>query len=309
MQATTAGDAEASTRVGRDADRDVIRGRRLDFSQKFLPDGLSLAPRLRLPHEAEARLVNQIQARSYLELFGLVERSIGARMAELRRGPRVADPASPEAPARRTNVEPGHRAVFGRLEAMLAAGMPAGGACGPRPGDVASFVLGKSAWGVLGIACQLGLLAQARCRRGVEPDAAMSPLFRDVLSCHWREASQHAILDELEWRREHAKLAPARRDEGVDDLIALVAGIDGLVRFQASADAACFAAACGRRLTGEERARVESHLVAAYRWQHVVSGAQEPSFIEVLQDLLTAAQMQRIGRALAPLVESTRWPS
>ena len=40
---------------------------------------------------------------------------------------------------------------------------------------------------------------------------------------HWKEESQHAILDELEWRREDAKLDVGEaRDAAVDDLIALV---------------------------------------------------------------------------------------
>ena len=33
---------EVSKRIRWDIDRDVIRGRRFDFNQKFLPDGLSL---------------------------------------------------------------------------------------------------------------------------------------------------------------------------------------------------------------------------------------------------------------------------
>ena len=93
------------------------------------------------------------------------------------------------------------------------------------------------------------------------------------------------------------------------DLIALVGGVDGLLQAQAKADAAYFAGICGRALDGQELAQVGALLLSAYRWQYIVSGAQEPRFTDILQDLVTAEQMQRVGAALAPLVESTRQAS
>jgi hypothetical protein len=98
------------------------------------------------------------------------------------------------------------------------------------------------------------------------------------------------------------------RDRAVDDLIALVGGVDGccragerrcaLLRFDLQPPAGA-----------EEQARTESLLLSAYRWQYIVSGAQEPRFADILGELVTPAQMQRVGTALAPLVEATRWPS
>ena len=41
-------------------------------------------------------------------------------------------------------------------------------------------------------------------------------------------------------------------------------------------------------------------VLKAYRWQYIVSGAQEPRFQQVLKALVTPAQMQRILTALAP---------
>ena len=99
------------------------------------------------------------------------------------------------------------------------------------------------------------------------------------------------------------------RDGAVDDLIALVGGVDGLLQAQATADARWFATICGLGLSGEEQAKVESLLLSAYRWQYIVSGVQEPRFTDILGELITPAQMQRVGAALAPLVEATRWPS
>jgi len=300
---------EVSKRIRWDIDRDVIRDRSFDFTQKFLPDGLSLVPRLRFLHEGEARLLSQIQGRTYANMFALCERFIGAKILEISHEHWLGDQVALEALVRFTDEELKHQELFRRLEASMAADMPAGYLFVPQANDVARFVLGKSTWGVLALTCHIEIFTQVHYRQSIEPDADLSPLFKDVLFFHWREESQHAILDELELRREDAKLSAQQRDAAVDDLIALIAGIDGLLQLQAASDAQYFAANCGRRLSAQEQAQSSALLLAAYRWQYIVSGAQEPRFTDIMNELMTAAQMQRIGAALAPLAESTQWTS
>jgi hypothetical protein len=300
---------EVSRRIRWDIDRDVIRSREFDFAQKFLPDGLSLVPRARFLHEGEARYLSQIQGRTYANMFGLVERFIGAKIAEVSRDHWLGDQVAFEALVRFTDEELKHQALFRRIESMLAARMPQGYLFVPQANEVARFVLGRSTWSVLALTLHIEIFSQVHYRQSIEPDAALSPLFKDILFFHWREESQHAILDELEFRREDAKLSDAERDAAVEDLGALVAGIDGLLQLQAKADVDYFAATCGRALGEQERIDVGELLLAAYRWQYIVSGAQEPRFTDILQDVLAAGQMQRVGSALAPLVEATRWAS
>ena len=43
-------------------------------------------------------------------------------------------------------------------------------------------------------------------------------------------------------------------------------------------------------------------MLAAYRWQYIVSGVQDERFQEILGGMLTEAQKQRIGAALAPIM-------
>src|SRR5262245_59260203 len=62
---------EVSKRVRWEIDADVLRGRELDFSKKFLPDGLSGARELSFLCGDEQRLVSQIQGRTYANMFGL----------------------------------------------------------------------------------------------------------------------------------------------------------------------------------------------------------------------------------------------
>ena len=293
---------EVSKRIRWEIDRDVIRGRAFDFSRNFLPDGLSRVNELEFLSAAEGRLISQIQGRTYANMFGLVERFIGAKVLEVSRDHWLGDQIALEALVRFSDEELKHQELFRRLDARMAIEMPAGYAFLPQPNEVASAVLGKSTWAVLALTCHIELFTQQHYRSSIAPEADIDPLWKDVFLYHWREESQHAILDELEWAREDAKLTPEQRDQAVDDLIALVAAVDGLLRVQAAADTHYFLATAGRSFDGEQVARIQATVLAAYRWQYIVSGVQDPRFTGILDGMITPAQGQRIAEALAPIV-------
>jgi len=293
---------DASKRIRWDIDRDVIRGRTLDLGQKFLPDGLSRVSELTFLDAAERRLMSQVQGRTYANLFGLVERFINAKVLEISRDHWLGDQVALEALVRFSDEELKHQELFRRMETLAAERMPAGYTLTADPNAVAQFVLGKSTWAVLALTCHIEIFTQVHYKKSIEPDENLSELWKDVFLHHWREESQHAIMDELEWRREDAKIDAAARDRAVTDLIELVAGVDGILRAQAGADAEYFVAACGRRLAEDERRAIEAAVLGAYRWQYIVSGVQDGRFLGVLTSLVTPAQTERITMALAPLM-------
>jgi hypothetical protein len=295
---------KASKKARWDIDADVIRGREFDFSQKFLPDGLSRVGELEFLTESEARLMSQVQGRSYAYIFGLVERYIGAKVLELSGQHWLGDQVALEALVRFSDEELKHQELFRRLEEMMAAGMPAGYRQVADANEVARAVLSKSTWAVLALTCHIELFTQSHYQQSIEPEAGLSPLFKDVFMYHWREECQHAILDEIEWRREDAKLSGEQRDCAVDELIELVGAVDGILQAQSGADAEYFLAIAGRRFTGEEEAGIRALLLRAYRWQYIVSGVQHPHFGRLLTGMTTEAQMGRIQAALAPIFNS-----
>jgi hypothetical protein len=292
---------EVSRRVRWEIERDVIQGRLFDYAQKFLPDGLSLLDRADFLDAGEKRLMSQIQGRSYANIFGLVERYIAAKMLELSRDHWLGDQVALESLIRFSDEELKHQELFRRIESMIAAGMPPGYEAVAEPNAVAKAVLSKSTWAVLALTCHIELFTQAHYRQSIAPDAKLSQLFKDVFLFHWREESQHAIIDELEWRRIDAQLSADERDAAVDDLIALVGAVDGILQAQARADADYFCAIVPRTIPVEEQNALQNHTLAAYRWQYILSGVQEPRFQAALSDLVTPAQMERIVKALAPL--------
>jgi hypothetical protein len=292
----------ASKRVRWDIDKDVIRNRRFDLSKKFLPDGLSLVNELAFLDDDDKRLLSQIQGRSYANMFGLAERFIAAKVLEVSRDHWLGSQDALEALVRFTDEELKHQELFRRIEALTAEGMPAGYEFVPTPNGVANDVLSKSTWAVLGLTLHIELFTQEHYRQSIEPDENLSALYRDVFFYHWREESQHAILDELEWLREDARLSAQERDRAVTDLIDLVGAVDAIVQAQAMADTRFFANFCHRSLSAAERERVQALVLKAYRWQYIVSGLQQSRFNNVLTSMITPAQQQRVGRALEPIM-------
>jgi hypothetical protein len=197
-----------SKRVRWDIETDVIRGRRFDPADKFLPDGLTLVGRLPSLSEGEKRYFSQVQGRTYANMFGLVERFIGAKVLELSRDHWLGDQVALEALVRFGDEELKHQALFRRVEALIGAVMPAGYSFAWDPNEVAGAVLRKSSWAVLALTLHIELFSQTHYRESIRGEAGLSALARDVFRFHWIEESQHAIIDALEWRRIDATITP-----------------------------------------------------------------------------------------------------
>jgi len=292
---------QASKRVRWDIDKDVIRGRSFDHGHKFLPDGLSLAAAFTTLSVDEKRFVSQIQGRTYANIFGLVERFINAKVLELSHEHWLGDQVALEALVRFSDEELKHQALFRRIDAMVGEVLPGGYRFDIDPNDVAHAVLGKSTWAVLALTLDIELFTQLHYRESIEQDTGLSEVFKDVFLYHWKEESQHAILDELEWVRHDAELTAEQRDHAVDEFIELVAAVDGILQAQAGADARYFTATCGRAVDAAEARAIEAAFLKAYRWQYIHSGAQHRHFGKVLSGLITEKQGQRIQAALATL--------
>jgi len=292
---------QTSKRVRWDIDEDIIRGRSFDTAHKFLPDGLSLADAFTTMSAAEKRFVSQIQGRTYANIFGLVERFINAKVLELSEDHWFGDQVALEALVRFSDEELKHQALFRRIDAMVGEVLPDGYRFDIDANAVAHAVLGKSTWAVLALTLDIELFTQLHYRQSIDPDTELSELFKDVFLYHWKEESQHAILDELELVRHDAGLTAEQRDRAVDDFIELVGAVDGILQAQAKADADYFAATCGRAVGDAEARPIEATFLRAYRWQYIHSGAQHPQFGKVLSGLITEKQGRRIQAALATL--------
>ena len=291
-----------SKRVNWDIDNDVIRGRRFDTEDKFLPDGLSQVDRLDFMEEADRRFLSQIQGRTYANIFGLAERFVNAKVLEISQNHVYGDQIALEALMRFSSEELKHQEMFRRVEALTAEAMPDGYRFSAEPNAFARVIMAKSTWAVLALTCHIELFTQQHYKQSIATGDGLSPLYKDVFLYHWKEESQHAILDELEWRAEDERIDAKARDQAVDDLIALVVEVDKVLQAQAAADFDYFIVHSRQLYSGDQQHVVRDAVLAAYRWQYVVSGVQGTRFVEVLGEMISDKQMQRVTTALAPLI-------
>ena len=119
-------------------------------------------------------------------------------------------------------------------------------------------MLGKSTWAVLALTLDIELFTQTHYLESIDHDTNLSELFKDVFLFHWKEESQHAILDELELVRHDSEVSETQRDRAIDEFIELVAAVDGILQAQAKADAAYFAGTCGRPVGEAESRDIEA---------------------------------------------------
>jgi hypothetical protein len=293
---------EVSKRIRWDIDHDVIRDRQFDLAHHFLPPGLSGLSSAGFLYDDEKRLLSQIQGRSYANMFGIAERFINAKVLEITHAHWFGDQTALEALVRFSEEEIKHQELFRRIEKMIGDIMPAGYRFVGRPNDIARNVLQRSTWSVLALTCNFELLTQAHYKTSMELGTNLSPLFRDVFYFHWKEESQHAILDELEWRREDQALTAEQRAAAIDDLISLIGAVDATLRRQAQADAAYFAAINTRPVDLTTRADIESLLLKAYRYQFIGSGFTEPRFMQLMAQMITPEQNACFEAALATIL-------
>jgi len=291
-----------SKRIRWEIEKDVFRGRQFEFDKKFLPDGLSKVQDLVFMTDKEKRVLSQIQGRTYANMFGLVERFICAKIMEISGDYVFGDQVALEALVRFSDEELKHQELFRRIEKMIGDNMPAGYQFLPQPNDVASVVLEKCTWAVLALTCHIELFTQAHYKQSIEPDNNLSDLYRDIFLFHWKEESQHAILDELEWVRENQKITDQERNQAVQDLIDLVVAVDGILQVQSKADAEYFFQICDEQYSTEQCIAVENKLLEAYRWQYIISGVQEPRFQKALGNMINQQQLETIQHALATLM-------
>jgi DNA-binding Lrp family transcriptional regulator len=308
MQATTHIDTdryakciEISRRVRWDIDKDVIRGRSFDFSQKFLPDGISKVDQFEFLNADEKRFLSQVQGRTYANMFGFVERFITAKVLETTRDHWLGSQVALEALIRFSDEELKHQELFRRIEKMLAAGMPKGYRFLPDPDEVAAAVLKNSTWAVLALILEIELFTQEHYKKSIEPNPNLSDLYKDLFLFHWKEETTHAIMDELEWPREDSKRTPEERDRAVDELIGLVGAVDGILQVQSAEDVNYFLINCNRPFSDGEIRRLKEGVLKAYRWQYIFSGVEHPRFQKLYNELTTEHQRQRVSNALAPL--------
>ena len=282
---------------------DVLGDRRFDLEKRWLPLSLSGASRSSRLDAREQRTLTQIEMASYAHLFGYVEEFIAPKVSALARDFQLENRVAFDALTEFAAEEVKHMNLFRRVREEVDAALGFKTALIGGEQATARWVLSKSTGAVLLLTAAIEWFTQLHYTDAFGEDAELDDLTRRIFRAHWQEESQHAQLDHLETLRAFAAMDEAARERAIDELIELVAGVDGLLQKQVELDLQNFAQAAGRRLDGNEEAELRAALLAAKRWTFIQSGVTHPRFQELFSAVTTPAQQARVGRALTALLQ------
>jgi hypothetical protein len=97
-------------------------------------------------------------------------------------------------------------------------------------------------------------------------------------------------------------MTDAEKDTAIDDLIGLVAAVDGLLQKQASLDVQNLETYRGQPLTEAQKREVHASVLRAKRYAFIESGVTHPNFQALFGEVTTPAQQGRVRTALDALL-------
>jgi hypothetical protein len=280
---------------------DVIGGKEFDLSKRWIPASLSASSRVEGFTEKERRLLSHVEMAAYAHIFAYVEEFIAPKVSELALEHENDDRVAYDALTNFAKEEVKHMTLFKQLRDQVNQTVGFETDLIGNQAESAHYVLSKSTGAVLLLTACIEWFTQRHFTEAFRDDDDLDPLTKDVFRAHWLEESQHAQMDHLETLREFRTLDDQQRDKAVDELIELVAAVDGLLMDQVERDIANFITYLGRDLSASELDDLRGALVGSKRWTFIQSGVTHPRFIELIEAVTTASQQERIGSALESL--------
>jgi P-aminobenzoate N-oxygenase AurF len=277
---------------------DVIGGRHFDAARAWLPAPLSGAARIACLTSAEKIKLTQVEMGAYAHLIGYVEEFIAPTMLALARDFAMERREAFDALTSFAAEGIKHMTLFREVRTHVdgAVGFPL--ALLPGAPDVARAVVGKHTGAVLLLTSALEWLTQLHYLSCFEPDESLDPFTRHIFKSHWLEESQHARMDHLETLRAFHGIADHDRQVAIEDLIELVAAVDGLLQQQAGLDIENFQRHLGRPLSGSTREEVYARVLDAKRHTFIESGVTHPNFQQLFTAVTTSGQREQVQKAL-----------
>lgn len=291
--------ATVSAPYGKAADADVVRGSVFDLRSKLLPDAISQIDAFEALTDMECKLVGQIQARTFVNLFAALERAV-----DLDADARLADYSPADGIALASDESESTLArqmLFRRMDRMLDRCMPAGY---QAVSDLDGLARQGSSWGIVALALSVEYFKQVHHDACSAEETDLSPMFRNAFLRKQTGINLHTMIAEIELILKNGSLSDDSRDAAVDGFIELIEKLDRTLQAQAALDTRYFAMYCARVLDADILVSVEAAFRKAYRRQYLFAGMTHPRFAEVLNSLVTDGQAARIRRALDSLDES-----
>jgi hypothetical protein len=270
---------ETSQRINWAVEDVIGRGRRLDFSQPFLPESFARVHELAFLSPREQLALNHIRAHGYLAMFELVERCILPFIHAHTPSTDAQDRWRTPALAQFAAEEIKHIELFTAFRREFAEGFGTEcGFIGPAE-DIGAAIRNHGELGMAIFVLGIEWATQRHYLESVRDDQTLDTQFKSLLRHHWLEESQHAKLDAMVFAELAARATPHEIDAAIDDFLDIGGFIDGGLRQQAELDLASFEAATGRTLSPDDRTRFLEQQLQAMRWTFLGSALVNEGFL------------------------------
>ncbi len=285
--------------------KDVLGEVDFDLSRCWLPAQLSGADGIFCLNAEEKRKLSHVEMGAYAHLFGFVEEFIAPQMLNLAREVEVEHREAFDALANFAAEEVKHMHLFREIRRRVdeKLGFPLELLEGQH--EVALAVLSKNRGAVLLLTSAIEWFTQLHFLSAMRHSDELDPLTKEIFRSHWLEEAQHAQLDHLETIRAFKDMDDAERDEAIEDLIWLLAAVDGLLQQQTGHDVRNLERYLDREFTPPEREEILRNVLRAKRYCFIESGVTHPHFQELFLTVTTPAQQSRVKEALGLMLEGS----
>jgi hypothetical protein len=254
----------------------------LDFSKPFMPESLARTEGMTFLSPRERLTLNQIRGHAYLAIFGLVEEFILPFLLDHARPDAAGDSYRSRALLEFAAEEAKHIHLFRTFREAFASGFKIRcDVIGP-PETIGAHVLSHDPLAVALFILQIEWMTQKHFTESMQDEHNLDPRFKDLLLHHWMEEQQHAQLDSLMVEELAAGRAPDAVSRAFEDYKKLGAFLDAGLKQQAAFDLEALERACGRSLSGDDRARFMDVQHQANRWTYLGSGLLHPNFVQAV---------------------------
>lgn len=283
--------------------KDVLGTLKFDSRCPWLPEALSGGGTIHCLDADEKRKLTHVEMGAYAHLFGFVEAFIAPQMVNLAQDSSRETPGAFEALTNFASEEIKHMHLFQEIRRMVDETLGFQLELLGGQEEVAHTVLTKHKGAVLLLTSAIEWFTQHHYLSAMRDAEDLDPLTKEIFCRHWMEEAQHAQLDHLETITLFKSMTAKDRDVAIDDLIWLLATVDGLLQQQVSHDVVNASRHLGRVFTPAERQEVRQGLLEGKRHCFIESGVTHPHFQELFLSVTTPDQQMRVQGALGLILK------
>lgn len=286
--------------------KDVLGTVDFDLARRWLPAQLSGAYGIFSLNSDEKRKLTHVEMGAYAHIFGFVEAFIAPEMLNLARDAGRENREAFDALTNFASEEVKHMHLFREVRRRVDEKLGFSLELLEGQDEVAQAILNKHPGAVLLLTAAIEWLTQAHFVNAMKHSDVLDPLTKEIFRSHWLEEAQHARLDHLETIRVFKDMGEEERDRAIEDLIWLLAALDGLLQQQTEHDVRNLQRYLGRTLSAADWKEIHQNVLRAKRLCFIESGIIHPHFQELFLTVTTPVQQRRVQAALDLILQENQ---